>query len=102
MSSQPVTHIVFFRFDSDASDDLKRKTCQDFVSLRESCVDTDGKQYIGSIQAGKDMSIEGVTKGFSHAFVVSFKSVQDRDYYINQDPIHAAFAKVCVTGLVRT
>ncbi|KAK6452903.1 hypothetical protein FP744_10009154 [Trichoderma asperellum] len=42
--------------------------------------------------------------GFTHAFVVEFASVEDRDYYVDQDPIHQAFKtnagptieKVCV------
>ena len=27
----------------------------------------------------------------SHAFVVQFSSIEDRDYYVNHDPAHQAF-----------
>lgn len=29
--------------------------------------------------------------GMSHAFVLNFYSNEDRDYYVNEDPIHQAF-----------
>lgn len=29
--------------------------------------------------------------GISHAFVVQFRSNADRDYYVNEDPVHKAF-----------
>jgi hypothetical protein len=29
----------------------------------------------------------------THGFVLQFESIEDRDYYVNKDPIHAAFKK---------
>ncbi|KAF1817163.1 hypothetical protein P152DRAFT_387627, partial [Eremomyces bilateralis CBS 781.70] len=29
--------------------------------------------------------------GITHAFVEEFKSVEDRDYYVNNDPAHSKF-----------
>ncbi|KAK2787913.1 hypothetical protein FQN52_004378 [Onygenales sp. PD_12] len=29
--------------------------------------------------------------GITHAFVVEFENVEDRDYYVNKDPAHLAF-----------
>lgn len=116
LGSAKVVHVVFFKFQADAephlvtkvlidcgpegssashfTDMLKIKICTDFTNLASQCLDANGKKYIYSIAGGKDMSIEGKDKGFTHAFVITFKSVQDRDYYIRSDPIHAAFAKV--------
>lgn len=94
MSSQPIIHIVLFKFDTAAVEGTITTTCQDFKSLATRCVTSQGKPYIQSLKAGKDMSIEGRTKGFTHAFVVTFDCIQDRDYYLNEDPVHAAFAKV--------
>lgn len=31
--------------------------------------------------------------GFTHGFVVEFKSKEDRNYYVNGDPVHRAFAE---------
>ena len=30
---------------------------------------------------------------YSHGFVVEFESEEDRDYYVKEDPAHAAFKK---------
>jgi len=63
------------------------------------------------VRGGKDCSIDGVNvrqggagqvtlylcsltcsqEGLTHAFVVEFESVEDRDYYAKKDPRHAAF-----------
>ena len=32
--------------------------------------------------------------GITHAFVVEFESSEDRDYYVNDDPIHNEFKKI--------
>lgn len=34
---------------------------------------------------------DDLQKGLTHAFVVEFESVEDRDYYIAKDPAHLAF-----------
>lgn len=31
--------------------------------------------------------------GITHAFVVLFKNLADRDYYVSKDPVHLEFAK---------
>jgi hypothetical protein len=31
--------------------------------------------------------------GMTHAFVMEFRSAEDRDYYVNYDPIHDKFKK---------
>lgn len=37
--------------------------------------------------------------GITHAFVVEFASVADRDYYVASDPVHQEFVK-SLDGLV--
>ena len=32
--------------------------------------------------------------GITHAFVVEFESIEDRDYYVNDDPTHDEFKKL--------
>lgn len=93
-----VLHIVHFKFRADAEPHVIQKSCHDFQDLAKSCL-RDGKTYIHSIKAGKDMSIEGKSKGLTHTFVVTFHNVKDRDYYINEDPIHRGFAKAVVLAV---
>ena len=37
----------------------------------------------------------------THAFVVDFASVQDRDYYVHDDPAHAAVKKLAGASVER-
>jgi hypothetical protein len=30
----------------------------------------------------------------THAFIMEFESLEDRDYYVHEDPSHAAFKKI--------
>lgn len=89
-----IVHIVLFKFQADAEPHLVAKICNDFTALATQCLNRKGSKYISSVKSGKDMSIEGKSGGMTHAFVVTFSSVEDRDYYIKDDPIHAGFVKV--------
>jgi len=35
--------------------------------------------------------LTGLQEGISYAFIVQFDSNEDRDYYVNDDPVHQAF-----------
>jgi hypothetical protein len=35
----------------------------------------------------------GKKNGITHAFVVEFENVEDRDYYVQHDPAHRAFVQ---------
>ena len=64
------------------------------LALKTNCIHPDtGKPYIKASSGGVNNSIEGLADGFTHAFVVEFESVEDRDYYVKKDPAHAAFLK---------
>jgi hypothetical protein len=45
-----------------------------------------------SMKAGKNMSWEAFAKGMTHGFVLEFRSQEDLDYYLTEDPVHAAFS----------
>lgn len=32
--------------------------------------------------------------GITHAFIVEFETAEDRDYYVNKDPVHDEFKKL--------
>lgn len=45
---------------------------------------------IAGYEWGTDVSVQGLSQGFTHCFVVSFRSEADRDIYAPH-PAHAAF-----------
>ncbi|KAF2755484.1 hypothetical protein EJ05DRAFT_478482 [Pseudovirgaria hyperparasitica] len=64
------------------------------LALQHTCKDPAGagnKPYITEMHGGRDNSQEGAAAGMTHAFIVGFESLADRDYYVNADPVHAAF-----------
>ena len=84
-----------------------------FMALKDGCRLPDGSRYIVSIDGGNNNSPEGLSKGmevgycrlpckgrsvmslvimpFQHAFVATFRSTEERDYYLDTDPVHQAF-----------
>jgi len=40
-------------------------------------------------------------QGITHAFVVQFDSVEDRDYYVKEDPAHRAFVQALIPYLAK-
>ena len=52
-----------------------------------------------SMKAGKNMSWEPFGKGMTHGFVLEFKDQADLDYYLTEDPVHAAFS-AAAKGLI--
>ena len=62
------------------------------LELKKLCVHpTTNKPYIRTIKGGCDHSPEGLQRGMTHAFVLEFDSVEDRNYYVEEDPAHRAF-----------
>lgn len=95
----PIRHIVLFRYKEDVSLEKKEEVKNRFLSLAEDCK-RDGRKYILSIETGAQSSGEGVDQEFEQAFIVSFRSEGDRNYYVgkdliksdgNYDPVHDAF-----------
>ncbi|KAF2114958.1 stress responsive A/B barrel domain-containing protein [Lophiotrema nucula] len=89
-----ITHIVMFTFKSTASSDDVRKICDRFIGLKDTCIHPTSKQpYLVSAKGGTDNSPEGIAGGLTHAFVLDFASIEDRDYYVDKDPVHDQFKK---------
>ncbi|KAI1644285.1 stress responsive A/B barrel domain protein [Daldinia loculata] len=85
-------HLVLFQFKADTGADAVNEATSRMLGLKEGCVNaTSGKQYIRSLTGGKDNSIEGAQRDLTHAFVAEFESIEDRNYYVNEDPWHAEF-----------
>lgn len=93
-----VRHIVLFRYHEDVDSKDLQKIEQKFHELQTS--KRDGRPYILSIESGAQNSLEGLGQGFDHAYIVSFASQGDRNYYVGEplitdpalyDPMHHAF-----------
>ncbi|CEJ92964.1 hypothetical protein VHEMI08586 [[Torrubiella] hemipterigena] len=98
----PVIHIVMFQFKEDVSTETIKEMSDRMLGLKTNCIHATTKQpYILSSRGGTDMSIEGLTQGYTHAYVVEFASKEDRDYYVKEDPVHAAYVKDVVPLLIK-
>jgi hypothetical protein len=94
-----VRHVVLFRYKPDTSPETKAQIKKRFLALKQLCK-RDGKPYVVSIETGAQSSGEGVDQGLEQAFIVTFASEGDRNYYVGQpvvtdashsDAAHQAF-----------
>lgn len=85
--AKKLLHVVSFKFKPEAK---KEQIDEVVVAFR------DLKKKIPAIKEfswGTNVSPEKHDKGFTHAFILSFKSENDRDNYL-VDPDHKAFGKM--------
>ena len=80
-------HVVMFKFKDDASDADVQKVVDAFRALPTKI------PQIHAFEFGTDNSPEGLADGFTHCFLVTFKSEADRDVYLPHDA-HKAFVEV--------
>lgn len=94
-----VRHLVLFRYKEDVSWEQRREVRRRFEALAE-LSKREGAPYIFSIETGRQASREGLDHGFEEAFIVSFRSEGDRNYYVGTpvvtdpqyfDPEHQKF-----------
>jgi hypothetical protein len=83
----PVRHIVHFKFKSDATPAQIKNVVDEFAALKTKI------DVIESLEWGTDVSPEGLGKGFTHVWLVSFKNAKDRDTYLVH-PAHKAFVEI--------
>jgi len=102
-----VRHIVLFRYKDGITNEQKQEVVDRFLALAKECVRS-GQPYIISIETGSQNSGEGLDQELEQAFVVTFKSEGERNYFVgrkivkkngNFDPAHDAF-KHFVTPLL--
>ncbi|KAF8427959.1 stress responsive A/B barrel domain-containing protein [Tirmania nivea] len=91
MSSGLVYHFVGIKFLDSLPQAKITEICSKFTALAETCRDPNGERYIVAIHAGSNNSPENSSGGISHAFIVIFKDLADRDYYVFRDPEHDSF-----------
>jgi len=80
-------HVVCFKFKSSATAEDIKKVEEAFQALK-------GKiPQIVTLEWGPNVSKEKKDKGFTHCFILTFKSEEDRDTYVGH-PHHKAFGKI--------
>lgn len=77
-------HLVLLKFKAEAAPAEVEAIVQAFVALRESI------DVVRSLEWGTDVSPEGLARGFTHAFQLSFADAAARDAYLPH-PAHRAF-----------
>ncbi|RPA94721.1 stress responsive A/B barrel domain-containing protein [Choiromyces venosus 120613-1] len=86
-----IVHIVMFHFPPSIPKEVTKAV---ITELKTKCLHpTTQKPYILSYKAGVDCSCEGRQDGISHTFVMEFENLEDRNYYVGEDPVHLEFVK---------
>ncbi len=80
-------HVVMFKFKEDASKDDIRKVREAFSALPSKI------PQIVDYEWGTNNSPEGLNKGFTHIFFLTFNSEEDRAVYLPH-PAHKAFGQL--------
>jgi len=80
-------HVVLFKFKEDASKEVIARAEKVFVALPSKI------SQINSFEWGINNSTEGIDKGFTHCYFLSFNSEEDRAIYLPH-PDHKAFGEI--------
>lgn len=87
-----VVHVVCFKFNDGVTQDQIDRVSKDFAALRKKV------PSVVNYRAGLNNSPEGLNKGFTHCFIVTFANVKGRDAYLPH-PAHQEFVKT-LDGLI--
>src|SRR6266436_1958428 len=85
-AAERLQHVVSLKFKSSASSEDIKKVEDAFRALKEKI------PQIEKLEWGTNVSKEKRDKGFTHCFIVSFKTEADLDTYIAH-PDHKAFGR---------
>ena len=83
----PIRHVVHFKFKAGADQAQVEKIVTAFAALKKKI------DVIDQMEWGTNVSPEGLDKGFTHCWLVSFKSSKDRDAYLIH-PEHKKFVEL--------
>lgn len=86
-AADKLQHVVCFKFKATAAPEQIKTVEQAFQGLKKQI------PQVQSLEWGTNVSKEKRDKGFTHCFLLSFKSETDRDAYI-EHPAHKAFGKI--------
>jgi hypothetical protein len=82
--SRLLRHVVLFKFKDGTPPETVRALEAAFRALPQQI------DAIHDFEWGTDVSVEGIAHGYTHCFLVTFKSEADRDAYLPH-PAHRAF-----------
>lgn len=85
--SRMLRHVVLFKFKDTSSKEEVEKVVDAFRSLKTSI------PQVADFEYGTDNSPEGLANGFTHCFLITFKSEADRDVYLPH-PKHKEFVEI--------
>ena len=85
-NSKLLRHIVLFRYTAETSNEQIKLIEHNFKRMQSLIPE------IYSIESGGNNSPEGLSKGFSHVFLLGFESEPNRDLYLSH-PVHEEFKK---------
>src|SRR5512137_765950 len=77
-------HVVMYRWKPETTAEKIAEIEQAFRALPEKI------PQVAAFEWGRDVSVQGLSQGFTHCFVVSFASEADRDAYAVH-PDHRAY-----------
>lgn len=87
MDQKQLRHVVLFKFKESSSEEDINEVEEAFSAL------PDKISEIKDYEWGTNNSPEGINKGFTHCFLVTFESEEDRSVYLPH-PAHKAFIEV--------
>ena len=86
-SAKMLRHLVMFKFKETSSKEDIQKVVDGFRSLKVSI------PQVAAFEFGTNNSPEGLADGFTHCFLVTFKSEADREVYLPH-PKHKEFVEI--------
>ena len=86
-ATAPLRHVVFFKFKAGTAPAALKKVTDAFAAL-PSKIDV-----IKDFEWGTDVSVENLSKGFTHCFFVTFADEKGRDAYLPH-PAHKEFVEI--------
>lgn len=93
-------HVVMFRYKPGTTAAMRGEVTMRFLRLAQDSRRPDGSHPVRSIEMGVQNSGEGADAGLQQAFIVTFASEGDRNFYVGKpvimdpawfDPAHEAF-----------
>lgn len=87
MEDRLLRHVVLFKFKDETPAEDVRKVEEAFRALPTQIREIHGFEW------GTDVSVEGIARGYTHCFFVTFRSAADRDTYLPH-PAHKAFGQI--------
>lgn len=95
-----VRHMVMFRFTPQTTQAERNEVTKRFIALHHLSHRPDGSAPVLSIETGPQISGENADMGLEQAYLVTFRSAGDRNFYVGRpvvsdpryfDPAHDAF-----------